>query len=225
MVLTGVGLCALGVTVGSGVAGFGVCALALGLWGGAVEATRAFDGWLMAHAARHSPDIVVERSILGRAVLRFVSLSAIGWRTQKGFAISDARVWRVRAPAAVDVDAVVERRGLLSRGGVPLDDDAFDKAYVVRAKDIAPAHLASRLTPAARAAMAKLFTSGPLEAIVLSIDGFVEVQLSGRADVRAVIGCGTALAALVEAFGSRGGLGSVRGALRGHSPDGNPVGG
>lgn len=222
VVAVSVGLGALSVAVGGafGVGGFTVLVLVAIL--GAGECVRALDGWLMSKQVYG--DVVVQRTFAGRATLLFASIGAVAARERRSFAVVDANIWEVRARAAVDVDATIERRGLLTLGGVLIEDPGFDRSFVVRTKDIAPAHLARIITVPARAAIARLFLHGRLRTVSVTMDGTVELQLEGRATASEVAACAPALAELIAAFGARGDVvGGVRTLVRGHSPDGNPV--
>lgn len=199
----------------------GICVfIPLGLF----ESWRALDGWLMAQQCADNGNVVVERRWLGRGTLHFVRSGAVGRRALARFAVVSAKIWELRARASVDVDATVERRGMFSRGGVSLNDAFFDEAFVVHAKDIAPAHLAGRLSSSVRTAIAKLFSHRVVTSVALTMDGVVEVRLGGHASAGEVASCSPALDQLIAALGARGGEVNVPALLRGRSPDGNPVG-
>jgi hypothetical protein len=198
--------------------------LCIGFPLGLFDGWRAFDAWLLTLQCADAGDVVVERRWLGRATLRFDRSGAVGRRALARFAVVSAKIWELRARADVDIDATIERRGLLSRGGVSVHDAAFDKAFVVHARDIAPAHLAARLSSGVRAAIARLFAHRAVIAVTLTMDGVVDVRLAGHASAREVAQCSPELDQLIAALGARGGDVAVQSLLRGRSPDGNPVG-
>lgn len=196
----------------------------LALCVGVVETSRAVDGWLVADAVR-GHDVVVVRRFGHQAILQLPGINGVARRFHRAFAFANARAWSVEARAPIDVDVTIERRGLLSRGGVRIDDDAFDKAFVLDATDIDGAHLAMRLPPTARAALVRLFLQREVLKVRFSVDGAMAVWFDRRgSDPAPIVNALPALRSLLEGLGQRQSAPAPLRALRAHSPDGNPLG-
>jgi hypothetical protein len=203
----------------------GIVAFAVGVGLGVVEARLTLGTWLLARRFRDT-GVTVERRALGAATLRIAAIDGVAWRGKVAFAVSNAQVWLIDCAAPCDVDVEITRRGLLSRGGTPTGDGAFDAHFVVVARDIDTAHLAARLTEAVCGLIAGLFTEAGVDSLALASDGRVRCVLRRDSDTKPLLFVIEMLHELRGALGARG-PGVVEGshpAPRGHSPAGNPIG-
>lgn len=193
---------------------------------GVKESSRAFDAWQLVRSTHEERvAIVVRRRLLGRCSLELPQVGASASLYARRFAAVSASAWLVRAPAPVDFDAVIERRGLLSLGGVRIGDDAFDKEFVVRATNLEGYQLATLLPPSTRYAIARLLLVPHVDSLAFVGSGHVEVRLNtGEHDAGPFAALVPKVQALLQALGTRATAAPQPGLLRAHSPSGSPVG-